>query len=68
MVKNKNGLTDEELKAEEEREEKKKNLPRKLIKVILDEFENEGVSVEDVEEITSEMSSYMKRLRMVPQD
>lgn len=68
MVKNKNGLTDEELKAEEEREEKKKNLPRKLIKVILNEFENEGVSVEDVEEITSEMSSYMKRLRMVPQD
>ncbi len=34
MGKNKNGLTDEELKAEREREVKKENLPRKLIKAI----------------------------------
>ena len=68
MGKNKNGLTDEELKAEREREVKKENLPRKLIKAIFEELGPEGVSVEDIEEITSEMHSYMKRLRIVPQD
>lgn len=64
----KNGITEEELKAEEKRAEKKENLPRKLIKAIIEELGPEGVSVEDIEEITSEMNSFMKHLRIVPQD
>lgn len=68
MAENKNIMTDEEWAAEKEREAKKENLPRKLIKAIIEELGPEGVSVEDIEEITSEMNSFMKRLRIVPQD
>lgn len=68
MIVLKNGITEEELKAEEERAKKKENLPRKLIKTIIEELGPEGVSVEDIEEITSEMNSFMKHLRIVPQD
>lgn len=68
MVEIKSGLTEEELRAEEEREEKKENLPRKLIKAIIEELGPEGVSVEDIEEITSEMNSFMKHLRIVSQN
>ena len=50
------------------RVEKMKNLPQKLLSIISEEMGSEGVSVEDLEEITSEMINKWKSLRIVPVD
>lgn len=49
-----------------ERVEKMQNLPQKLLSIISEELGPEGVSVEDLEEITSEMLHKWKSLRVVP--
>lgn len=43
----------------------KKQLAGELLQTIFDSFEPEGVSVDDVEEITQEMVSKVKSAKMV---
>lgn len=42
----------------------KKQLVKKLLQTIFDEFGSEGVSVDDVEEITQEMIEKTKSVKM----
>ena len=43
----------------------KDKIAKRLLAIIFDESENEGISVYDVEEITQEMISKMKETRMI---